>query len=201
MARSFTLSQKYILKEETSWDELELPGTSQNHLELPGSTCNDMYSERTDTKKQENYRKKLYLQQYCSIEYNISNSYCHKEIDFSDVCRWNHLEKNGTSNQLTQIKTLIRQYCVYNIISLQNLTFQIPIVTQCSILNVGKVSQIRLCFIYTLNKKAKQLSMKIRLVPSYLVPARFIWSQIVLAHSSLFQLVPRFIMYAKNYIL
>ena len=63
-----------------------------------------------------------------------------------DVCRWNHLEQNGTSNQLTQKKTLIGQYCMYNIINLKNITLQIPIATRRSILHVGKVSHIRLCF-------------------------------------------------------
>ena len=33
-----------------------------------------------------------------------------------------HLEQNGASNELTQIKTLIGEYCVYNIISQQNIT-------------------------------------------------------------------------------
>ena len=46
------------------------------------------------------------------------------------------------------------QYCVYNT-SLQNITLQIPIVTKSSILDVAKVTQIRLCFVYTLNKKSK----------------------------------------------
>ena len=63
-----------------------------------------------------------------------------------DVCRWNYLEQNGTSNQLTQKKTFIGQYCMYNTINLQNITLQIPIATRRSILHVGKVSHIRLCF-------------------------------------------------------
>ena len=58
------------------------------------------------------------------------------------------------------------QYCVYNT-SLQNITLQIPIVTKSSILDVAKVTQIRLCFVYTLSKKAKHFSVKIRLVQNY----------------------------------
>ena len=92
---------------------------------------------------------------HCPIEYNISNIYYHKE------------HQNGTGKELTQIKTLIEQYDVYNIISPQTITLQTPIVTRSSIVDVGKVSQIQLSFIYTLNRKAKQLSMKITLVPNY----------------------------------
>ena len=44
---------------------------------------------------------------------------------------------------------------MYKIISLQNITLQIPIVTKSSILDVGKVLQVELCCIRTLNKKAK----------------------------------------------
>ena len=67
------------------------------------------------------------------------------------------LQRNETSNE-TQIKTLIGQYSVYNIISLQDITLQIRFITTSSILDVSKVSQIWLYFIYTSNKKAKQLS-------------------------------------------
>ena len=59
-----------------------------------------------------------------------------------------------------KIKTLIEQYCLYNIISLQNITLQIPIVIKSSILDFGKVSQIWLSFIYTLNKKASNFQLK-----------------------------------------
>ena len=51
------------------------------------------------------------------------------------------------------MKTLIEQYCVYKIISLQNITLQISIVTKSSILDFDKVSQIWPSFTYTLNKK------------------------------------------------
>ena len=52
-----------------------------------------------------------------------------------------------------KMKTLVEQYCVYKIISLQNITLQISIVTKSSILDFDKVSQIWLSFTYTLNKK------------------------------------------------
>ena len=58
------------------------------------------------------------------------------------------LQRNETSNE-TQIKTLIGQYSVYNIISLQDITLQIRFITTSSILDVSKVSQIWLYFIYT----------------------------------------------------
>ena len=59
-----------------------------------------------------------------------------------------------------KINTLIEQYRVYNIISLQNTTLQIPVVTKSSILDFGKVSQIWLSFIYTLNNKANNFQWK-----------------------------------------
>ena len=54
------------------------------------------------------------------------------------------------------------QYCAYNIISVQSIALEIPIVTKNSTLDTGKVSQIRLCFIlsnftlYTLLSKKAQ---------------------------------------------
>ena len=53
---------------------------------------------------------------------------------------------------------------MHSIISLQNIALEIPIVTKSSVLDVGKVSQIRFCFIHTLNRKVQKLSVKIRLV-------------------------------------
>ena len=76
---------------------------------------------------------------------------------------WNGIEPVTSLHK----KRLIRLYCVYNIISLQNITLKIPIATKNSILDVGKVSQNQLCFAYTLNWKSQQPSMKIRLVPNY----------------------------------
>ena len=43
------------------------------------------------------------------------------------------------------------QNYVYSITSLRNIALEILIVTKSSILDVGKVSQIRLCSIYTYN--------------------------------------------------
>ena len=91
--------------------ELESPGTSWNHLEWARSPWNK-------TQKQEIHKKDLCMQHHCPTESTIGNSYCHKK-HISDVCRWNHLERNGTNNDLTQIKTFIGHYYVYNIISLQ----------------------------------------------------------------------------------
>ena len=59
-----------------------------------------------------------------------------------------------------KIKTLIEQYCVYNITSLQNITLQISVVTKSCILDFGKVYQIWLSFIYTLIKKANNFQWK-----------------------------------------
>ena len=100
--------KSYILNWGTSWNYLDLAGNELEPFERAGTTWNHL--ERDDSamnwhKKREFHRKKLCVQYHCPIEYNISNS-CHKEHHISDVCRWNHLERNGTSNELTQIKTL-----------------------------------------------------------------------------------------------
>ena len=71
--------------------------------------------------KKEIHKKKVYVQYHCPIEYNISNSYCHKK-HHSDAWGWSYLEQNGAANELTQIKTPVEQYYVYNIFSLQNIT-------------------------------------------------------------------------------
>ena len=55
---------------------------------------------------------------------------------------------------------------MYDVIRLENTNLQIPIVTKSSILDVGKVFHIRLCFTHTF-KKRQQLSTKKRLVPNY----------------------------------
>ena len=47
------------------------------------------------------------------------------------------------------------------------MALQMSMVTKSSVLDVDKVSQIRFCFLYTLNKKAQQLSIKIRLMLNY----------------------------------
>ena len=116
-----------------TWNELEPPRTSRNCLEPPGTICTQ---QRTDTKKQKIHTKKLCLQYHCLTEYNVRNSYCHKEENLR--CLQVNLERNETSNELT----LIGSYCVYNIISLQNITLQIPIFTKSSILDVENVSQV-----------------------------------------------------------
>ena len=154
-----------ILKRGTSRNNLELPRTNWNHLEKGGSTWNEMGSATKWHKKHEIRRKKLCAQYHCPMNTTLAIAIVTKST-ISDVCRWNYLEFNGTRNEPTQKKTLIGQYCVYNIINLQNITLQKPIVANSSILAVGKVSQNRLCFIYILNKKV-QLSMKIRLAPNH----------------------------------
>ena len=101
-------------------------GTSWNKLELPGMSWN-------------------YLEQAFTTQNHLVIV---TKRTVLEVYRQKHLEQNGTSNELTQIKILIGQCCVYNIIRLQNITLQIPIFRKSSIFDVGKVSQIWLCFIY-----------------------------------------------------
>ena len=50
----------------------------------------------------------------------------------------NHLERNGTSNETTQKKDNIN---VYNIISAQNITLEIPTITKSSISGQMLVSE------------------------------------------------------------
>ena len=76
---------------------------------------------------------------------------------FAGGTTWSRMEQVTSWHK---IKTLIEQYCVYNIISLQNITLQIPNVTKSSILVFGKVSQIWLSFIYTWSKKANNFQWK-----------------------------------------
>ena len=72
---------------------------------------------------------------------------------FAGDITWNGM-KPVTSWQ--KKNTLIGIYCMYNIISLQNMTLKIPIARKNSILDVGKVSLIQLCFTYTFDKKLQQ---------------------------------------------
>ena len=174
----------YILKQRTSWNHLERVLTTSIKLEPPGITSNKVeppvtrwIHQRTDTKNRK------FIGRNCASN-NTSqkntilarNSYCHKEYHLG-VSRWNlharplsrrsHWQGGTEWNQYwANTKTLIGHYCVYNIIDLHNITLQIVIVlnTYCSIWDFDKASQIRLFFIYTLNKKIQQLSMEIRLV-------------------------------------
>ena len=106
----------------TSWNYLERAETTLNKLELPGTTCKEMDSA-TDwhRKKKEIYWKKLYVQYHYPIEYNISKSYCNKKHHLRCL-KVEPPSRKGAGNELTKIKTLMQEYCVYNIISLQNKT-------------------------------------------------------------------------------
>ena len=76
------------------------------------------------------------MQYDCPTEYNISKTYYQKEHHL----RCPQVEPLGTGwNQKrtdTKCKTLISQYCVYNIISLQNITLKIRIARKSSILDL-----------------------------------------------------------------
>ena len=64
---------KHLEQAGTTWNELcnhlEQVGTIWNHLERDG------LSNELTQKDQEIYRKELYMQCHCSVEYNSSNSY------------------------------------------------------------------------------------------------------------------------------
>ena len=160
-----------------NFNYLERAGTTKNHSNKMEPLVTTWIQQRTDTKNRK------FIGRNCASN-NISqknkilerNSYCHKEHHLS-VSRWSLLAwswlrrpywQSGMEwNQYwTNTKTLTGQYGVYNIIDPHNITLQILIVlnTYCSIWDFGKASQIRLFFIYTLNKKIQQLSVKIRLV-------------------------------------
>ena len=104
-------------------NHLEQAGTTQNKLQIPEPPVTRWTQHRTNTEKQEIYRKKLYVRNHCPIEITLAIVIVTKTT-ISDLCRWTHLEQYRTCNKLTQIKTLIRQYCVHNIINLQNITLQ-----------------------------------------------------------------------------
>ena len=96
------------------------------------------------------------MQYHFPKEYNISNSYCHKEHHLRCI-RWNHLEQDGSRNKLTQIKIHIGQYCVYNIISLQNITLQISSVTNSCIVDIRSVLQRKMIPLpVNMNRKIKK---------------------------------------------
>ena len=142
-------TQNELEPSQTSWSYLERAGgTSWNHLEEGETTCNEMdlatnYHKKNKKLIGETQRTITIVQQKTILAIAIFT-----KSTILDVCRWNYLERNGTNNQRRQKKTLIGQYCVYNIItSLQNITLQIPNATKSSIFDVGIVSQIRLWFI------------------------------------------------------
>ena len=122
------ISKPYILKGGTSWNHLERAGTTQTELEPPRTSWNYLeppvtrwIRQRAGTHKKEIHTKRVYVQYHCPIEYNISNSYCNNKHNFRCL-KMEHLEQNVAGNELTQIKTLIGEYCMYNIISQQNIT-------------------------------------------------------------------------------
>ena len=67
-----TKTRKELERAGTTWNELEPTGMEQG-----GTTWTRWIQQRTDTKNKN--RKKLCMQHHCPIEYNIANSYCHKE--------------------------------------------------------------------------------------------------------------------------
>ena len=115
----------------TTWNELKPPGTRWNHLERD-ELSNEL------KQKQEIHRIKLCLQYHCSVEHNISENFVTRST-ISDVFRFNHLNGMELITRWHTKKTLIGKF-VCNIISLQDITLQIPII------DAGKVFQIWLWF-------------------------------------------------------
>ena len=109
-------SNTYILKQGTSLNELEPPGTIWNYIERAG-----LSNELTQ-------KNKKFIRRNCTCNTMVQQNaklaiVTVTKSTISNVCRWNQLEQNGTNNELTQIKTLLGQYCVHNnSISLQNIT-------------------------------------------------------------------------------
>ena len=102
----------HLEKAETNWKELEPPW---NKVELPGITWNKMelsvkrwIQQRTDTKN------KKFIGRECACktmaqQNTILGTVVVTKSTISDVCRRDNLERKGTSNKLTQIKTLLGQ--------------------------------------------------------------------------------------------
>ena len=121
----------------TTWNVLKPPGTRWNHLERD-ELSNEL------KQKQEIHRIKLCLLYHCSVEHNISDNFVTRST-ISDVFRFNHLNGTELVTRWHTKKTLIGKF-VYDIISLQDITLQLPIGTKTSILDAGKVFQIWLWF-------------------------------------------------------
>ena len=89
MKFAWNVSQAYILKHGTIWNELKPPGTSWNHMEQSGTTWNNLEQGETTFnemdsatnwhKKQEVHKKKLCTEHHWLIKYKVGNSYCHKQ--------------------------------------------------------------------------------------------------------------------------
>ena len=82
----------YILKQRTSWNELELPGKRWNYLESPVTRWTQ---QRIDTEKQEIHRKRSYVQYHCPIENHISNSLSSQRAPsemFAGRTAWNRMK-------------------------------------------------------------------------------------------------------------
>ena len=82
----------YILKWEMNWNYLEPPVTRWTQ-------------QRPDTEKLEIHRRKLHMQYHCPIEYNIGNSYCHKEHHLKCL---QVLEQNRNGSKVTQTLKIVK---------------------------------------------------------------------------------------------
>ena len=140
-----------------NWNKVGPPGTSWNYLEPPETTYNMLELSRTTYNKMDlamnRHRKTRNLYEETVLEIPLPNKMQHQQQLLTQRAP-SQMFLGGTT--WSRMKPVTSQY---NTISLQ------PTVTKSSILDINKVTQIWL-FIYALNKKAKQLSMKIRLIIS-----------------------------------
>ena len=138
---------------------VELPRTSWSYLERAGTTLNKVEQRERDELSNQLPQKTSNSQVETVRTIPLPDRARHQQQlmlqrapsqMFVGGTTWNDMKP--VTRRHTK-RTFITQYCVYNQPAEYNL--QIPIVTKTFTLDVGKVSQIRLCFTYALNKKAQ----------------------------------------------
>ena len=137
------MSDGYILKWRTRWNELELPGPTWNKAESPVTKWTQ---QRTDTKSQKFIGRNCACNTADWQNTTLAITIVTKST-IIDVCRWNLLERNETSNE-TEIKISLGTWPNFT-----NTFYHKKLHLRCR-----EGVPIWLCFIYTSNKKAKQLS-------------------------------------------
>ena len=100
----------YILKRGTSGNKLEPPAISWSQMEQAGTTLNKLEPPGTRwTQQQNDTKNKKFIGKNCAyntiaqLNITVATAIVTK-CSISDVCRWNHLGRNGTSNKLTHKK-------------------------------------------------------------------------------------------------
>ena len=142
---------------ETTWNKLELPWTSWNYLEEARTTWDKVEWPGMRLTQQRSDKNRKFIGQnyvcYTTSQKTTLRAGFVKKCNMSDVFKCNRLEQNWTTDEVTHVANY-----VYNIISLQNITLQLTIVTKIFILDAGKLFKFLLCsssYFYASNKNAQ----------------------------------------------